>query len=83
MKEPGIQTLTKWLFGDINWPSSLSASPQNAVLFLASTPCVMQGAKQAWTSACPHRRDPDLALDLCPQLILICILSSSMPEGKK
>ena len=29
------------------------------------------------------RGTPDLALDLCPQLILICILSSSMPEGKK
>ena len=28
-------------------------------------------------------RTPDLALALCPQLILICILSSSMPKCKK
>ena len=34
MKEPGIQTLTRWLFGDIILPSSWS------LIFLASTQCL-------------------------------------------
>ena len=37
MKEPGIQTPTRWLYGDISLPSSLSAGFLNKVLFLAST----------------------------------------------
>ena len=37
MKEPGIQTLTRWLFGNISLPSSLSAGFLNKLLFLAST----------------------------------------------
>ena len=37
MKEPGIQTPTRWLFADISLPSSLSAGFLNKVLFLAST----------------------------------------------
>ena len=38
IKEPGIQTLIRWLFWDISLPSSGSAGFLNKVIFLASTP---------------------------------------------
>ena len=37
IKEPGTQTLTRWLFWDISLPSSSSAGFLNKVVFLAST----------------------------------------------
>ena len=38
IKEPGIQTLIRWLFQDISLPSSGSAGFLNKVTFLAPTP---------------------------------------------
>ena len=38
MQEPDIQTLTRWLFGDISLPFCLSASFLNIILFSAWTP---------------------------------------------
>ena len=55
IKEPGIQTQTRWLFWDISLPSSWSAGFLNKVIFLASAHCllfywpVVQQAEQAWT----------------------------------
>ena len=40
IKETGIQTPIRWLFWDINLPSSWSTSFLNKVVFLASTPCL-------------------------------------------
>ena len=37
IKEPGIQTLTRWLFWDVSLLSSQSAGFLNKVIFLAST----------------------------------------------
>ena len=39
--ETGIQAPTRWLFRDISLPSSWSASFLNKVIFLASTPCLL------------------------------------------
>ena len=40
IKEPGIQTRTRWLFWDISLPSFWSAGFLNKVILLALTPCL-------------------------------------------
>ena len=74
IKEPGIQTPTKWLYWDISLPSSWAASSPNKLKFLASTPLLsvnwsfMKQAEQVWTGNITSHWASQIYLYVCCQL---------------
>ena len=72
IKEPGVQILVRWLFWGASLLSSQSSGFQNKVVFLASTPSLLDSL------ACPaaSRASLDLVIGMCLQIVKKCICSS-------
>ena len=89
IKEPGIQTPTKWLFWDISLPSSWSASSPNKLKFLASTPLLwvnwsfMKQSRQVWIGNITSHWASQIYLCVCVCVcVCVCLVSYKLALAK-